>query len=222
MHKKSFSRTTITVPCELKKRMKRAGSLLNWSAIACEAFETKLEEIGPFEEITSIDGAVRRLKASTESEPATEAVHSESGAAAGRHWALNLANAEQLSALEEFHCEAADENWSELLHSREGWLELTRRIATDEAIEAAMEEESEHGHGHRRHHRGGGRDHGRRGRGRGPGGRRSGGQHKRHHFRARAFWRSVLDERPSEPGFFCSFADAALDVWKQVKPQLDD
>ena len=170
MHKKSFSRTTITVPCDLKKRMKRAGSALNWSAIACEAFEAKLEEVGPFEEITSIDGAIERLKATTEPEPAAEVVHSDSGASAGRHWALNLASVEQLSSMEEFQDEVADENWAELLSSREGWFELTRRIATEEAMEAAMEDESEHGHGHRRHHRGGGLGQGGR-----QGGRRQGG-----------------------------------------------
>ena len=49
MSKRNFCRTTITVPGELKKRMKRAGSKVNWSAVACEAFETKLAEIGPIE-----------------------------------------------------------------------------------------------------------------------------------------------------------------------------
>jgi hypothetical protein len=157
------------------------------------------------------------LKATTEPEPTAAAAHSSSGATAGRHWALNLASVEQLASLEEFHTEVTDKNWSELLNSREGWFELSRRIATDEAIAEATENESEHGHGHRRHQRGG-RDRG--GRGRERGGRGRGGHPKRYHFRARVFWRSVLEERPSEPGFFFSFANGALDVWKEVKPQL--
>ena len=49
--KPDYGRTTITVPFELKKRMKKMRGQVNWSAVACEAFENKLEELGPVEEI---------------------------------------------------------------------------------------------------------------------------------------------------------------------------
>ncbi|MCK9569126.1 hypothetical protein M0R72_09305 [Candidatus Pacearchaeota archaeon] len=48
MSKKSksppYTRTTITVPKELKHRMYAVGDKFNWSNIACLAFERKLEE----------------------------------------------------------------------------------------------------------------------------------------------------------------------------------
>ncbi|MCO8120887.1 hypothetical protein NHH03_03995 [Stieleria sp. TO1_6] len=232
--KKNFSRTTITVPHDLKLRMKRSGSGVNWSAIACDAFETKLEEIGPFQEITTIEATVERLKKlaiETTEESTGASEPSPAGEAAGRHWAMNLASTQQLSALEDFQAEVTPEKWSEVLSTRDGWFELTRRIATDEAIELGGLREFEHGSGDeaapgrpRREERGGPDRHGRgrhdghrrrfkRGRGHGKG-QRPGG------FRARAFWRSILEERPCEPNFFASFADGALAVWQEVKPQL--
>ncbi|SMP63452.1 hypothetical protein SAMN06265222_10880 [Neorhodopirellula lusitana] len=257
----NFSRTTITVPHDLKKRMKRTGSQVNWSAIACDAFETKLEEIGPFEEITTIEATVERLKAlAAEAESAESAPleQSPAGDAAGRHWAMNLATVQQLSALEDFHTEVTPECWGDFLSTRDGWIEMTRRIADDETFGfAGPDEEPDDEPGRGRHRRGHGPGHDGPGRGRGgpgrggPGrggpegrgrgrhdeGRHEEGRHdghrrrlkgdgpggKRRHrggFRARAFWREILEERPSEPNFFGSFADGALAVWNEVKPQV--
>ncbi len=232
MNNKNFSRTTITVPHELKRRMKRTGSQVNWSAIACDAFETKLDEIGPFEEITTIEATVERLKAlalEAEAEQNEAAQPSPAGEAAGRHWAMNLASAQQLSDLEEFRGEVTPEKWTEVLSTRDGWFELTRRIATDDAFGVSEFSESEHtsdGDAEPDHRR---REHSpeRHGRGRHDGHRRRfkhGGRHskgqRRGGFRARAFWRSILEERPCEPNFFASFADGALAVWHEVKPQI--
>jgi hypothetical protein len=38
-------RTTITVPAELKARMNAVDEKVNWSAVASQAFEQKLDEI---------------------------------------------------------------------------------------------------------------------------------------------------------------------------------
>lgn len=220
---KNFSRTTITVPHDLKKRMKRTGSKVNWSAVACDAFENKLEEIGPYEEIDTIEGAIERLKASsteTADQSSEAKLPSTAGEAAGRHWALNLASVQQLAALEEFRTEVTPEKWFEILTTRDGWFELTRRIATREAIEQVEDERRMFGEGPREH-----RGPGRHGRGRHDGHRRRSrggrGKGKRHGgFRARAFWRSILEERPSEPNFFASFAEGAHSVWEEIKPQI--
>ena len=37
-----YARTTITVPLKLKRRMKALGNEVNWSAVACAAFEAKV------------------------------------------------------------------------------------------------------------------------------------------------------------------------------------
>ena len=39
------ARTTISVPSELKARMDAVDESVNWSAVACQAFELKLAEI---------------------------------------------------------------------------------------------------------------------------------------------------------------------------------
>jgi hypothetical protein len=39
------ARTTITVPADLKARMEAVGEPVNWSAIACQAFEQGLAKI---------------------------------------------------------------------------------------------------------------------------------------------------------------------------------
>ena len=40
-----FHPMNITVPPELKKRIRKAGDTANWSAVACAAFEVRLSEI---------------------------------------------------------------------------------------------------------------------------------------------------------------------------------
>jgi hypothetical protein len=40
-----YSRTTITIPTHIKERMERFKDKVNWSALASQAFEKKLDEI---------------------------------------------------------------------------------------------------------------------------------------------------------------------------------
>jgi hypothetical protein len=39
------TRTSVSVPCDLKRRMEAIGSDINWSNVACEAFERKISEL---------------------------------------------------------------------------------------------------------------------------------------------------------------------------------
>ena len=41
-----FTRTSISLPAELKRRMEAMGDDANWSAVAVAAFEAKLREMG--------------------------------------------------------------------------------------------------------------------------------------------------------------------------------
>jgi Sec-independent protein translocase protein TatA len=40
-----FARTTITIPNDLKRRMDKLPEQVNWSGLACQAFQAKLAEI---------------------------------------------------------------------------------------------------------------------------------------------------------------------------------
>jgi len=43
--KPGYTRTTISVPADLKGRMNKVKEDVNWSALACQAFQGKLAEI---------------------------------------------------------------------------------------------------------------------------------------------------------------------------------
>lgn len=44
-NKKGFVRVTVTVSTELKKKMTKHNESVNWSAVACDAFESKVTEM---------------------------------------------------------------------------------------------------------------------------------------------------------------------------------
>src|SRR5262245_57540294 len=90
-------RTTISVPLDLKKRMDAAGAGVNWSAVACRAFEVELAEIAARKKEKTMDDVIQRLRAS-KLRGASEA-HKE-GDAAGRKWARDHAEADELQNLE--------------------------------------------------------------------------------------------------------------------------
>jgi hypothetical protein len=215
--KRDYGRTTITVPWELKARMKKARSRVNWSAVACDAFEQKLEELGPIEDITSFEGAVERMKAigtgqAGQSESNPEA--NESGLRAGKHWAMNFARPDQLKRIEELRDEnVVKDCWKSLMNSKAGWKQLTECLAPrlkgnrhdsgrepSEHNDDSIDDFEPRRNRHRRRRMGP-----RGGRGRNP---------------HREVWRSILNERPGHPGFFLGFATGALEVWDQIKDQF--
>ena len=192
---RDYGRTTITVPRELKNKMKQVGAYVNWSAVACEAFEKKMEEIGPVEEISTIDGAIERFKKINSSAVRGASPASSSGFEAGQRWAMNQATQEQLLGLDELRSGIPNSQWADFIRSPEGFRSLT---------ECVNDEEGDH---RGRHHRRGYR-------------RWPDGIDMEQPGRFRTAWRSILDRRPDSPDFFATFAEGALDVWKKIKDKL--
>ena len=93
--KPGYTRTTISVPADLKGRMNKVKEDVNWSALACQAFQGKLAEIAAKKErktmIVPIPGpAVADLLAACAAvigtaESAHETGHAE-GEVVGANW----------------------------------------------------------------------------------------------------------------------------------------
>lgn len=100
------TRMCISVPDDLKKRINRARKAVNWSALACEAFERKLGEIAERKARKTMSDVVQRLRAS---EIAEAPQSHQRGYDDGRIWAQNHATAKQLRRLAESR--AAETDW---------------------------------------------------------------------------------------------------------------
>lgn len=90
-------RTTITIPNALKARMDKVREPVNWSALACAAFEAKLGEIAARKEKKNMEDVVSRLRASKR---ASDDTISKEGYSAGQRWAKNHAEAAELERIE--------------------------------------------------------------------------------------------------------------------------
>jgi hypothetical protein len=97
--KEGVFRTTISVPSDLKTRMDRVKEPVNWSAIACRAFQDKLAEIASRKEIKTMTEVVERLRATLRNEEGKDFSH---GYELGRKWAENAASATELKRMEKF------------------------------------------------------------------------------------------------------------------------
>jgi hypothetical protein len=97
-----YARTTISVPPELKEQMEAVEISVNWSALACRAFEDKLAEIAAHKEKKDMNDIVARLRASKRQ---SEDEHYKEGFEAGREWAGDTAEAEDLQRLERWASE---------------------------------------------------------------------------------------------------------------------
>jgi hypothetical protein len=95
--KPGFYRTTISVPRDLKRRMDAAKEPINWSAIACRAFEEKLAEIATKKEEKTMADIIQRLRATK-----PDLIYQQ-GLADGRRWASEQAEYEDLLRLERFY-----------------------------------------------------------------------------------------------------------------------
>ena len=230
--KPEYARTTITVPWELKKRMKQLGNRVNWSAVACDAFEEKLEELGPIQEITSVSEALKRLKAIASHEGGVPDQAANDGLAVGKQWALNFALPDQLKKMEALKVrvvEKDDLSWEEFMDSKEGRRRLAKCIADgdDQMVDFSNG-------GPRRGRRGPSPEGFRKRRGGRTRHRDEFGPKPDHHDSQNhlpeslrglerweiQIWRSILTDRPVHPSFFLGFANGALDVWDQLKGQL--
>jgi hypothetical protein len=103
-------RTTISVPADLKKRMDAATEQINWSAVACRAFEQRLAEIAASKEKKTMNDVIQRLRASLGR--ADDQTY-KAGEKAGRIWAKGRAEVEELRNLERYRNRCGHE-WDSL------------------------------------------------------------------------------------------------------------
>jgi len=89
-------RTTISVPNELKARMDACEEAINWSSVACQAFEAKLAEITKRRGARNMKEVAMRLRASKRK---SESGQYNEGFEAGKTWAMNRAEADELERL---------------------------------------------------------------------------------------------------------------------------
>lgn len=130
-----YTRTTISVPLELKRRMEAAGTRVNWSAVACDAFAAKLAELSKHEEVRTVDEVVERLRRLKNQSLAgappggpAGAVYG-AGADTGRQWAMSTAGPDQLERVEAFRTRyTTEDEWARLFQQRDGWQELARVV----------------------------------------------------------------------------------------------
>lgn len=122
----SYRRTTITVPRDLKRRMKVVRDYVNWSSVACSAFEAKLTELSKQAESKTMQDVVERLRNLKEEQARNPS--SRSGETEGRNWAMNTATPDQLERLEVFRSQKSSAEWNGLFATEEGWRELARQI----------------------------------------------------------------------------------------------
>lgn len=196
---KDYGRTTISVPMALKGRMKKARARVNWSAVACDAFEQKLSEIGSIEEITSIDAAFERMKGLKAAGATQE--NPPSGEAAGTRWAMNYSRPSQLERMEAFRNGMSQVKWEQLLTSPQGSEELAHCLVPSATQSSATPEPEGRTPGkHRRRPRLGN-------------GHRGSDSHN-------DVWTSILGQTPDDPKFFLGFANGALEVWRHIKDRL--
>jgi hypothetical protein len=106
--KLGFFRTTISVPRELKRQMDAVKEPVNWSAIACRAFEEKLAEIITKKEEKTMFAIIQRLRASKPD------IIYQQGQADGRRWASERAEYEDLLRLERlYEAKRAGRDWED-------------------------------------------------------------------------------------------------------------
>ena len=85
-----YARTTISVPPDLKRRIKAVEEVVNWSALACQTFEAKLSEIASRKVKKTMDDVIQRLRASKQRDDDEDY---RIGEAEGRLWAAHHASA---------------------------------------------------------------------------------------------------------------------------------
>jgi hypothetical protein len=104
------ARTTITIPPDLKGRMEAVEEPVNWSAIACQAFEQKLAEFTKRRGARDMKEVADRLRASKQKH---ESVQYNEGQEAGRQWAKDQAEAGELILLERWRDSCRSGEWSD-------------------------------------------------------------------------------------------------------------
>lgn len=97
------TRMSISLPATLKHRMDKVEEPLNWSALACRAFEAKLGEVASAKKEKQMSDVIERLRA-TRIE--INSVLAQRGRELGLAWAKDDATAQELELLAKFFDEA--------------------------------------------------------------------------------------------------------------------
>ena len=186
MGKKGSStiRTTVSIPRDLKRRMDKVAEDVNWSALACQAFQEKLAEIAARKEEKTMDDVVERLRASKRKMDSEEYQH---GYENGRAWANDTAEAaelERLESLEEGLKNQPVYGWEFFFDSQ---AHPNSAYSTAEDLYFALQPND---------------------------------QEDRDRDAAKDFWESAAGDSELSDSYVRGFAEGALQVWRQVKPQL--
>ena len=197
----AYGRTTITVPRDLKRRMRAFHGSVNWSAVACRAFSEKVDELSLSEKAQSMDDVVSRLKRLKAELSEGEAY--KHGHAAGRDWAMNQALPDQLERIESFRNSTADNEWLATFRTRKGARDLALSIL-GKPLDGGDEEHPRRRPGRKR--------------------RRRLDASERHEHRGRPavqFWRSLVEPGDvTDTDYFRGFAEGAIEVWRDVRDRL--
>jgi hypothetical protein len=94
--RRGFVRTTISLPADLRRRMKACGEEVNWSAVAARAFAAELGRINTHKEDVRLEDVVARLR-SSQGNSRSELFHR--GRQQGEKWAQRQATAAELHRL---------------------------------------------------------------------------------------------------------------------------
>ena len=141
--KSNIVRTSISVPRELKRRMDKVKEDVNWSALACQAFQEKLAEIAARKEVKAMADVVERLRASKRKSDNEEY---QAGHKEGREWAEGHAEAaelERLKALRDQYEREPTYNW-EWFFSGEGQSQFSVGQTLYFAINPVAEEDRDY------------------------------------------------------------------------------
>jgi hypothetical protein len=113
------ARRTITVRADLKARMDEIKEEVNWSAVACLAFERKVAEIMRRKGVRAMQSTIERLR---ESKKKPDETRFREGFETGQAWAKNSAEAEELARLAAFHdsCQRNSWGWEGFFQMPEG------------------------------------------------------------------------------------------------------
>jgi hypothetical protein len=103
-----MARTTISISDDLKERMDKARELVNWSAVAAEAFELKLGELARGRTEKVMQDVIDRLRASRIQQ--TSALERE-GRDAGIQWARTDAEYDQLNRVVQINQQINGTDW---------------------------------------------------------------------------------------------------------------
>lgn len=107
--KAGFVRTTISVPADLKKRMDKISEDVNWSALACQAFEGKLAEVISKKGAKDMEEVLARLR---ESERQSASDATKAGYEAGQEWVKHHAQVSELRRLDKYwHSVGENDRW---------------------------------------------------------------------------------------------------------------